>query len=628
MLELMRKHAGSWMIKILLGAIALAFALSFGVYSFYGDRSQTAVKVNGEIITLTALREEYGRLTEEARRQLGEQYDRLAKMLNLREQAMERLVGQTLLSQAARRMGIVVTNLEVQARVASFEVFQRDGRFDLATYQRVLSRNRMSPEDFEAAQRHDLALVKLSNLVSGAAHVTPLEVDQALVAKLTEIQGVYKLFKPENYEAGITVSQAEMDAWHQAHQGRFTVPAQVVLSYIKFPLSDYRDQVKITKEDVAESYEIQRSRYLTQERVKASHILIKLPEKPTPAEVKAAQEKAQQVLKQASEKGADFKALAKKFSQGPSAPQGGELGWFSRGQMVPEFEQAAFKLEPGKLDLVRTKFGFHVIKVEEHQQARVTPLAEVADEIKKQLTERMARDLASAAAERAFDQAAAGQKLEALAQGLKKTLEQSQPLTTGGQVQGLPGLEGLGEVLRDQAPGEMLPPLKYQDGAVVAAVAKRIPQKVKPLAEVAEDVRLAVKDDKAKKAASKAAADLLASLAKESDPVAALKKDQGAKSLGPVTRAGEVEEIKPAAPLLEALFARPADKPVLAQPVLVDQGYLAAVVAARKQPGPDAKADQREAVKTQLLAAKKRAAMERFVRDLRSRAQIQVVADL
>ncbi len=173
MLELMRRNAGSWIIKVLLGAIAVAFALSWGVYK-YGDHSQqAAVVVNGEPITRAQIHDEQTQLAERARAQLGAQFDKLLPMLNLEERAKESLVERLLLFQAARGLGIAVTDGEVAARVAGVGAFQRDGAFNRELYRRVLSMNRLTPEQFEAMQRNEIVVERLMALVAGTAQVTP-----------------------------------------------------------------------------------------------------------------------------------------------------------------------------------------------------------------------------------------------------------------------------------------------------------------------------------------------------------------------------------------------------------------------------------------------------------------------
>lgn len=626
MLELMRKNAGSWMIKILLGAIALAFALSFGVYSYYGRPQEVAIKVNGEPISISQVRDEVARMTDEARAQMGDQFDKLAPLLNLRQRAMDRLVDRALLFQAALRMGIVVTQEEIRRRISSMPVFQRNGQFDITIYQRVLSRNRLTPEDFEASQRDGLIMEKLSVLVAGAAQISPLEVELELEQRLTEVKGVYKLFNPDDYLKAQKVSQAEMESFYNQNKRNYLVPEKLVLSYIKFPVADYRDKVEIRPVDVRDFYDINRNRYAKPERVKVRHILFTLPEKPTKAQEEAARKLAEKVLELAKQPGQDFAQLAKEHSQGPTAKNGGELGWFGRGQMVKPFEDLAFKLKPGQIDMVKTRFGWHVIKVEGHQQAQTIPLEKVEAEIKNELIERKAKDMAAAAAERAFDKVAKGEDLKTLAKNRKRSVYTTEPIAKGKPIEGLPGLKGLARAVEGLTAGQAIPVLHFEDGSIVAVLDKFIPESVKPLKEIEEDVRLAVKEEKSEKEAETKAAKLLEQLKTASDPGKELLKQSGAKETGWLKPGEDIPGMEHSARLADALFLRPDNARVLDKPVPAGDVFAAAALTGRKSPEKSAMDAMRVEVRAEMLLRKRRQMVQDFLADLRNQAEIQMVA--
>lgn len=628
MLELMRKHAGSWMIKILLGALAMAFALSFGVYSYYGRGKEVALKVNDEAITLTQVREEQGRLSDQMRHQLGKQFDKMAPMLNLKQRAVDSLVNRVLLFQAANQMGVVVSDVEVAQKVAGIQAFYRNGRFDMRTYQRMLARNHLTPESFEANLRGQILMEKLSILVAGAAQVTPLEVDNALNTALAKVRGVYKVFPLEGLFEKQTADDAGIKAYYDKHRQEFREPAKLVLEYAVFPLARYRDQADVRADDIRDAYEMSRGRYAKPEQVTASHILIKLPENPAPAEVEAAKKKAEKILALAEKKGADFAALAKKYSQGPTAKNGGKLGSFQRGSMVPAFEKLAFSLKPGQVGLVRTKFGWHVVKVTGHQKASITPLKDVEGEIRQQLVERRAKDLAQAAAERAFDEVAAGKPLKDLAAAQKLDLNTTEPFVAGNAPKELPGLKGLAQAQEGLPAGQPVPPLAFDNGSLLAVINKRVPARIKPLKEVREDVAVLVREQKARDVARGSAQALVDKLQKDKDPAAALKAMAGAKETGWLAAEDQVEGMEGSANLVTALFMRPKNSPVVPKALSLGDDFGVAVLAGRKLPDAAELAAKRKEFAARLLAAKRRTALNLFLDDLRSRAQIQVVAKL
>ncbi|MEW5913316.1 MAG: SurA N-terminal domain-containing protein [Thermodesulfobacteriota bacterium] len=624
MLDLMRKHAGSWMIKILLGAIALAFALSWGVSQYGQDRRPPAVKINGEAIAESRVSEVYANLVEEAKQQLGAQFERVAPMLNLRQRALEVMVNQVLLSQAADQMGVVVSDLEVQERLAAMPVFQQGGRFDVQLYRRILARSRLTPEQFEASQRQELRMAKLSALVAGTAQVTPLELDLALSQTLAKVKGVYVVFKPAAYTKDVKPTDQEIEKYYQANKAQYLNPATLRFDYIVFPLAEQRDQTKVTDQEVREAYEAGRQRYSQPESVAARHILFKLPENPSPAEVKAAKEKAEKVLALAKRPKADFAKLAKQYSQGPTKDRGGDLGRFARGQMLPSFEKLAFSLPVGGVGLVQTRFGWHVVKVYEHNQASVTPLDKVKDDIRASLTRRRERELAQAAAERTFDKLALSGKLKELAQQLKKTVTSSPRVSQGQKVEGLPGLQDIFAAAQDLKPGQPVPALGFDGGSILAVVTERVEEKAKPLAQVRDKVRKAVAERLAQDKAKAEAAKLLKDLAATKDPAAEMARLPQAVRTGWLGSEDQVKDLPGSSQMVHALLLQPLKRPVLPAPLEVGDGFVAAVLAGRQEaPAKEIEA-KRAGFQEQLLAAQRRQVLQSFMEDLRARAQVLV----
>ncbi|MCA1989291.1 MAG: SurA N-terminal domain-containing protein, partial [Desulfarculus sp.] len=489
MLDLMRKHAGSWIIKILLGAIAVAFALSWGVSSYY-SRKEVAVTVNGEPITMAQVQEEHGRMVEENRRQLGEQFDRLSPMLGLKERAVNTLIDRALLFQAAKRLGVTASDAEVAQVLASFPAFQRGGRFDKEQYRRVLTANRLTPEAFENAQRGQIILSKLTTMVAGAAQVSPLELEQTLDEVLAKVQGVYLVFAEETYRRGLTAGAEEIEAYYQEHKRAYMIPEKLRVSYLVFPLSAYRDQAQVTDDDVAEYYESQRGQYVVPEAVHARHILIGVAENAPAEQLAQAKAKAEAILAEIKDKGADFATLAKRDSQDAgSAAAGGDLGFIQRDMTVPAFEQAIFSLQPGELGLVQTPYGFHVVKVDARREGRVIPLEEVKGELRAKLEEQQARQLSEAAAERALDMVNAGAKLPEAAAKAKVAVQQSPLFSAEETIPGLSGVKGLYEAFEGLIPGQAAPVIPFEGGSLVAVLEERVPEQARPLGEVEAEVR-------------------------------------------------------------------------------------------------------------------------------------------
>jgi peptidyl-prolyl cis-trans isomerase C len=163
------------------------------------------------------------------------------------------------------------------------------------------------------------------------------------------------------------------------------------LAYQKLMEAQWAGKINVTEDDAQKYYSENKSKFETPEQVRASHILIKpdtTDPNTDPNQAKAtAKAEAQDLLKQIKE-GADFAELAKANSDCPSSKQGGDLDFFSRGQMVPAFEKAAFALKTGEVsDIVETQFGYHIIKITDHKDANVIPFEQAKDDILKLLTQ-------------------------------------------------------------------------------------------------------------------------------------------------------------------------------------------------------------------------------------------------
>ncbi len=394
-LSLMRKHAKSWLIKFLIGIIAIVFIFYFG-YSF---KSRSVVKiatVNGEVITGVEYDKAYRDLVEGLRRQYRDAWnDNLIKTLNLKTRALEGLIEQKLISSEAKRLGLAVTKSEIQKAIMKYPAFQVNGAFDMGLYRSLLRQNRMKPEDFENAISGDLLRQKVREFLWAFAPVTDQEVLDAYSYINQKVKISFVRFDPEKFKKDIKIDEKDLENFFNEHKEEFRIPAKIKVSYILLDPKDFKSEVKVTDEEVKEYYEENMDSYKEPKKVRARHILFRLKPNATEKEEKKVKEKAEKVLKMARE-GKDFAELAKKYSEGPTKSTGGDLGYFSKGKMVKPFEEAAFKLKKGEVsDLVRTQFGYHIIKVEDIKEARTKPLEEVKDKIRDLLVNNACKDLAN-----------------------------------------------------------------------------------------------------------------------------------------------------------------------------------------------------------------------------------------
>ena len=618
MLEYMRNQAGNWMIKIVLAIIAVAFALSFGLSPNFGSNPGIAMKVNGQPIMEEQVAKRYSQMAEQARQRYGDNFAKLEPLLNLREQARYDLMDRLLIMQACQDMGLSVSPAEVQKAIAATPFFQVDGKFSYDRYAKLLQANRLSESDYESSIANDIIQKKLSALVGGSAQVTPLEVNQALDMALSRIDAVYVKVSPAEFSGKIKITDDELQAYYEQNKGRYMNPATIQLDYVAVPVAKFRDKTDIIEADIVDAYEMDWRKYSKPAQAEASHILIRIPEGDT-GQAKA---KAEELMAKAKA-GEDFATLARENSQGPTAPTGGDLGAFTKGQMVGPFDDMVFSMKPGDIGMVQTDFGWHVVKLRDIKPARTIPLDDVRDEIANSLREKQAQRLAMEAAENIFDQLAGGAKLAAAANSYALNINSTPALSVGQQIDELPDLEDVFKAAQGLEQGNALRPMAYKDGAIVAVITKRTPPEAKPLDEVKHEVELAVRDKKALEAAAQKADDILAQAQKADDPAQVLIK-LGGKPTGLITSSDEIKDLTGSQELVRALHLLKQDQTVLAKAAPVTDGYAAAVITERKAPSEGAIMEMKQEMTDQIRTQRQNQVFARFLADLRSNAEVLV----
>ncbi len=334
------------------------------------------------------------RSTEDRYRQMyGDKYEAVRDQLDLASMTIQSMVDRYLLMDVARRMGIEVSDRELLDKIMSFPSFKRaDGSFvgeDL--YGRILRANQTTPEEFEASLRQELVMEKLQRVLAAGILIPDADVEKEY-RRRNETAAFEVLFVPATREpAGITVTDAEAKAYYDAHQDRFSHAKQWQLRYLLVDDTKLSRTLTVSDAQIAEYYGSHPQEFQQAEQVHALHILIR-PKTMDDAGWKEALARANEAHAKAVAPGADFAALARQYSDDPGSKEsGGDLGWFTRGRMVKEFEDAAFALKPGEVSpLVKSQFGYHILKVEGRRPAGVKSLAEATDQIRQKLLEGLA----------------------------------------------------------------------------------------------------------------------------------------------------------------------------------------------------------------------------------------------
>lgn len=395
------KHL-AWILWVIIILLVLTLAVDFG-NTQQGAAANVAATVGDETVTVDEFRRQYQQMEQFYRQMYGDQFNpEIAQRLQLPLQALNQAVNQKILLTEAERLGLGVSNEELQREILTLGAFKDDkGRFvGEETYKNILQQNGYSVAAFEDEMREGILLQKLLDVLRANVYVSDTEVEQAYREQVERAKIRYVQLPRSRFLQGVDIPQNEIQAYYDAHKDEFKRPEQREVAYFLVEPAKLADQVKLTDQELQEFYNANKAEFSRQEQVRARHILVMVNDQRT-------DEQARQRIEEVRTKlagGGDFTALAKEYSDDTASKEsGGDLGLFGRGQMVPEFEQAAFTAEPGKLvGPVKTNFGYHLIEVTDKVTGGTQPFAEVKESIRarvaaervQQLAETRAREIA------------------------------------------------------------------------------------------------------------------------------------------------------------------------------------------------------------------------------------------
>ena len=402
MLDRMRRHR-SWL-KWSLLLVCLAFVIFYIPDFLRGTGADaasggTVATIQGQDISAGEFRRIYQAQLQAYRSAYGGQMnDQLLKQLGVEQQILQQMVDERAALAEADRLKIRVSDEEVRQRIFTIPAFQDNGQFiGEQRYNQLLRAQRppLTGAEFEDNVRRQLTVEKLRASLTDWISVPEQELEQEYRRRNDKVKLAVVSLTADSFRAQVNASDAEVSTYFDAHKEDFKIGEKRKIRYLLIDQEALKAKTVVPQADIERAYNSSIEQYSTPEQIRASHILLKTEGKDDAA-VKV---QAEDILKQAKA-GADFAVLAKKYSQDEtSAKNGGDLDFFGKGRMVPEFDQVAFALAPGQLsDPVKTSFGYHIIKVVDKKPGTTRPLAEVQPAISAQLaTERaqaQAADLA------------------------------------------------------------------------------------------------------------------------------------------------------------------------------------------------------------------------------------------
>jgi|LULL01.1.fsa_nt_gb peptidyl-prolyl cis-trans isomerase D len=525
MIQELREYSKSIFFKLLLVVIAVTFVLSFGVGGFFGDRKEVVAKVNDQEILLNEYREAYQNRMQALRQQFGESTEQIAEQLNLRQQVFNQLIDRYLLLYEAAQLNLMTTDLELQDYIRNQPYFQRDGQFDFTTYETVLSQNRLVRHEYENSLRSDILLTKKQQLLGAGLVINDREVERAYRRDFEKIEVDYIYFDPQSFIDETTVNDSELRQYHSENPDEFKTLNQFRMEYFTLSADDYNDVVNVREREIRRYYKKNADEYVTPAEIKGRHILFKLAPDVPEEKLLERREQLSNLLSQIRD-GSSFEELAIKYSEDATAAEGGDLGWFKSGEMVPAFEAAAFALEAGQVsEIVRSPFGLHLIKVDQRKEEIKKTLDEVREEITDILAESRAQKLLDEELEKLLE--LAGESFTEEAQRLNKEVLNSEWFDRSAIIPGLGSSAELIPELQQRKPGEMG---IWKRNPVLGHVIYRLKETKDPVVRTFEDansdVETAVRLEKAEALALEAAKNALTKVQGGED-LETLAKQQG-----------------------------------------------------------------------------------------------------
>lgn len=376
-------------VQIVLALIILPFAL-WGVDSYFRDASGPS----GVVATVGGSKISQG----EFREALREQQDRLRPTLEgrdpalldspeLRRAVLDNLVQRRLLDLHAAGMKLSVSDEQLKGFIASVPLLQEDGKFSPQRYEQLIASQGKSKARFETEVRHDMIIQQAIAAIGNASLPGRTTADRWLAAQLEEREVSDFVLRADAFVTQVKLAPDAVKGYYEANAKKFEVPEQLRAEYLILSRDAMSEQTAVSDEEIKAWYAGHPERYKQPEERRASHVLIAVGAKASADELAAAEAKAAEVHAQAKKSPGDFARLARQYSQDPgSAAKGGDLDWFGRGAMVKVFEDAAFAMKEGQVsEVVRSDFGFHIIKLIGIRGERSRPLDEVRGEIAAEL---------------------------------------------------------------------------------------------------------------------------------------------------------------------------------------------------------------------------------------------------
>ena len=607
--------------RILLGVVVLVLGGSMLLYLVPQS------PVSGEVSTdMVAKIGDESVSVQDVRQQLNQIEQRNPNMKPLEalyaQQILKQLVFQKEIEYEAKRLGIAVSDQERADRIRQYvpTAFNGGTFVGMDRYSaEVQARFQLTVPVFEELIRQGLLEEKFRKLVTDGISVGPAELQEEFRYKNEKVKLDYALIKPEDLEAKISPDEAEIRSAYEKNKAKYQEPERRVARYAVVDVNQIRQSLQVSDDVLKQQYMTSIQQYQVPNRVHAEHILFMTVGK-TDAEVEEIRKKAEDVLKQIK-KGGKFEDLAKKYSEDPgSKDKGGDLNWITQGQTVPEFEKAAFSLNAGQIsDLVKSQYGFHIIKVVEKETAHTKPFEEVKDSLRANFLPTQADKQANAIADQLTTAIRQSPRisLDDLAKQFHLTIGETRPVAASDPLLELANSQEAKDAIFRARQEETSLPIRTDRGYVVLSVKSILSAHQGSLEEVRDRVITDLKREKSTDLAKSKAEELIKRVR------AGEKFDGAGRALGLepktsdlIARDGSIPSAASGKQLSAAFSLKAGD---VAAPLSLGQNWLVYRVAEKTEANPSDFDKQKKQLTEELLQSKRSLAFEAFQKALDNR---------
>ncbi|HTM26091.1 MAG TPA: peptidylprolyl isomerase [Vicinamibacterales bacterium] len=627
MLDKMRRHRGwlKWSLAVVVVSFVLLYIPSFLREGAQGAASNAIVAdVDGQEVTAAQFRRAYQQQMQAYRQSYGANVDeKLLKQLGIDQRIVQQMIQEQASLAEAKRLKITASDVEVRERILAIPAFQENGQFiGDQRYRQILQMQNppLRPDEFEDQIRRGIIVEKLQSALTGWVTVADADVVQEFKNRNEKVKVAVVNFPADKFREGLNATDAELAKYFDEHKEAFRIPEKRKVRYLTVDQEAMRQKATVTGQQIERAYNENVQQYSTPEQVRASHILLKTEGKDEAAVKKQAEELTAKV-----KAGADFAELAKKYSEDEgSAKKGGDLDYFPRGQMVAEFDKAAFSMKPGQITdaPVKSQFGYHIIKVIDHKEPSTKPLSEVRAQIEDQLK----WEQAQAAAQKLADQIAtelrkpsdfdAVARSHGLPTGESGLFQQDEPIAGIGMA---PSVSQEAFQLKQ---GEVSEPIRTPQGFAFITVTGKQDAYVPKIDEVTNKVRDEVLKQKAVEAARQKAASVDAAMRAGDFEKAAASAGLEVKKTDLIARGAPLGDAG-VSPALEAkAFSLPVG--AVSDPIVTDNGAAIVKVLERQDAKPEELAKQKDTLRSELLNDRKQKFFSAYMTKARQRMKINI----